>query len=92
MSYASKMIGKEIKLKPVDSRKSFYGKAKVIDADGKEYLQSYDTIVAEYDKKTGKVKVHGWYSPTTARHIDSFLERHGKKRLSKKEIGLGVTL
>ena len=58
---------------PHDSHKSFYGKALVIDyGNGKLALKSYDTIVAEYNKRTKTLTVYGWYSATTARHIRAF--------------------
>lgn len=47
-------------------------------------LVSYNTIVAEL--KNNKYIVYGYYSPTTARHINTFLEHFGIKTLSKKEI------
>lgn len=89
MSYATDTIERETvsTIEPVDSRKSFYGKAKVITSpNGDEKLQSYSTIVAEYDRKTGKVRVKGWYSTTTMRHINSFLARHGKPTMGKVEL------
>lgn len=76
-----------------DSRKSFYGKAKVYsDNAGRLLLMSYSTIVAEITDEIatedGKpsVKVNGYYSPTTARHINDFLYQHGFKTMSKKEM------
>ena len=60
-------------LSPVDGRKSFYGKAKVlIDENGTKYLLSYDTIVASRNAD-GKLFNHwdGW-SATTGRHIKAF--------------------
>lgn len=62
----------------LDSRKSFYGKAQVIEnKDGSKYLRSYETIVCSIDA-SGKFKRH-WsgYSPTTMRHVNSFLEFYG---------------
>lgn len=68
-----------------DSRKDFYKKATVIENDdGKIELKSYDTIVAYI--KDGKAYVNGWYSMTTARHINEFLLQHGFKAMSKKEM------
>ena len=60
-------------LTPTDGRKSFYGKCEMIEDGDTVKLQSYNTIVAEYNTKTKKMKVNGWYSMTTARHINSFL-------------------
>lgn len=81
-------------LKPqYDSRKSFYGKAKVYNDDkGHLILASYGTKVAEItdgiatEDGRSTVKVNGYYSPTTARHINDFLYQHGFKTLSKKEM------
>jgi len=86
MTYVTKLLSKkEARLQPLRA-KSFYGKAKTINQNGTEILQSYQTDVAEYDKATGKVKINGWYSQTTARHINAFLSKHGKPTLSKSEM------
>ena len=54
-----------------DSRKSFYGKAHVIDHHNGIYeLQSYDTIVSRCDH--GKVEHLGKWSVTTSRHQREF--------------------
>ena len=54
-----------------DSRKSFYGKARVIDhEDGTIELQSYDTIVSRC--VNGKVEELGKWSATTTRHQKEF--------------------
>ncbi len=76
-----------------DRRKSFYGKAKVYKDDkGHILLMSYATIVAEITDGTltpsghDEVKVKGWYSSTTARHINEFLYQYGFKTMTKKEM------
>lgn len=54
-----------------DSRKSFYGKAKVIDYENGTYeLRSYSTIVSRC--KDGKVEHLGKWSQTTSRHQREF--------------------
>lgn len=54
-----------------DSRKSFYGKARVVDhEDGTIELQSYDTIVSRC--VNGKVEELGKWSATTTRHQKEF--------------------
>lgn len=54
-----------------DSRKSFYGKAKILkDDDGILYLLSYDTVVSQ--AKNGVVEHFGKYSQTTTRHQKEF--------------------
>jgi hypothetical protein len=56
-----------------DSRKSFYGKAKVIEHDdGIIQLQSYDTIVCEIDKDGYFWHTWNGESRTTNRHIKEF--------------------
>ena len=54
-----------------DARKSFYGKARVIDHEnGTIELQSYDTIVSRC--VNGKVEELGKWSQTTTRHQKEF--------------------
>lgn len=81
-------------LKPqYDSAKSFYHKANIYRNDkGSIFLMSYETIVAEIQDQiitdTGKKHaiVYGWYSKTTARHINEFLQQNGFNKMSKKEM------
>lgn len=60
-------------LTPNDSRKSFYGKAKVIiDDQGTETLYSYDTPIIKRDTSGKLTRLwYGW-SATTGRHIAAF--------------------
>ena len=67
-----------------DSRKSFYGKAVVIEEAGVKQLRSYNTIVAEI--RDGQAEIFGTYSPTTLRHIKDFLYQNGFEIGSKKEL------
>lgn len=85
-AYDVKMNGKVIeKLQArFDSRASFYGKAEIIEYNNILYLKSYDTIVAKIEN--GKAVVNGWYSQTTARHINEFLKQNDFKAMSKKEM------
>ena len=82
-------------LKPqYDSAKSFYRKANVYRNDkGSILLMSYTTIVAEVTDEvlTGerKLKVFGWYSMTTSRHINEFAQQYGFSRMNKKEMERG---
>lgn len=69
-----------------DSRKSFYGKAHLIESDEKVELQSYDTIVATYHKNENKFVLHGDYSPTTLRHQKEFANQLGFDFKNKKEL------
>ena len=68
------------------SKKSFYGKCKVEVEGNTKSLRSYNTIVATYDIETDKVTVNGWYSATTARHINAFLSHLDKPTMCKKEM------
>ena len=60
--------------------------------NGTLYLRSYRTIVAEIKdeviepNQSKRVKVNGWYSNTTARHVNDFLYQFGFKTMSKKEM------
>ncbi len=54
-----------------DARKSFYGKAQIIDHENGVYeLQSYSTIVSRCEN--GKVTHLGKWSQTTTRHQKEF--------------------
>lgn len=71
-------------------QKSFYKKANLI-IEGKETkLKSYNTIVAV--KVNNAIKINGYYSKTTALHINEFLLQNGAKKLSKKEMELNPTI
>lgn len=74
-----------------DHAKSFYKKANVYrNGQGKILLMSYTTIVAEIVDEavstTGarQLNVFGWYSMTTARHINEFAQQYGFDRMNKK--------
>jgi hypothetical protein len=60
-------------LTPVDSHKSFYGKAVVyIDRNGNETLFSYGTPIIQKQVSGKLVKLWGGWSATTGRHIAAF--------------------
>lgn len=63
-------------LYPKDGRKPFYGKALVIEKNGRELLRSYDTIVAYRDRKGKFHRTWGGWSATTGRHIYAFTGKH----------------
>ena len=67
-----------------DSRKSFYGKAKISYINSVLILKSYNTNVAYI--KDNKVRVSGTYSNTTLRHIKEFLKQNGFKAENKSQI------
>lgn len=63
-----------------DGRKSFYGKARVVedDTDGSKTLISYTTEICTITGDKNKLIRH-WYgsSRTTTRHIKEFLKQEG---------------
>lgn len=67
-----------------DSRKSFYGKALVIEKGTAKTLRSYSTNVATIEN--GKAKVYDIYSQTTLRHIKEFLKQNGFKAETLNQI------
>lgn len=72
-------------LNPVyDSRKSFYKKAHVITEGDVIHLQSYNTIVCTIEGT--RAVIHGFYSPTTLRHIKDFLYQYGFEIGTKAEL------
>ena len=80
---------KFLDLKPLNGQKSFGGKAQIIIIimNGSIIqLRSFETIVAEYNTKEEIVNVFDWFSMTTAKHINSFLELYGFRNVSKKDI------
>ncbi len=76
---------KVFELTPLN-RKSFYGKCLVKQIDNISTLLSYNTEVARYNHNTNKMEVFGYYSQTTARHINAFLNYYGFDTCNKKEM------
>ena len=68
---------KVFELRPMNGRKSFYGKAKVIERDsGDVELRSYNTIVARI--RNGRFeRLWSGYSATTMNHVNSFIDTFG---------------
>lgn len=60
-----------------DSRKSFYGKARIIENGGNIILQSYNTEVCGIDENGGFHRYWNGESATTMRHINEFLRKNG---------------
>ena len=79
-------MSQDYDLKPqYDSAKSFYGKARVrVEDNGDKALISYNTKVAEI--RGGQLFIHGWFSVTTARHINEFMRQHGHDSMAKKDM------
>lgn len=77
----------EKRYKLVKNFDGFYNKALMyenVDNNKNLILVSYNTIVAEINGS--KFVVYGYYSQTTNKHIDAFLNYFGLKGMSKKEI------
>ena len=69
---------KRYELTPTDGRKSFYGKAAVLEKDnGEKVLQSYNTEVCKITSNGEFVRLWSGYSATTMRHVNSFLQLVG---------------
>jgi hypothetical protein len=58
----------------------------VVDSEGIARLTSYTTEVATYNHSTKKMKVNGYYSPTTMKHINAFFVFYGVEKCTKKEL------
>ena len=69
-----------------DHRKSFYGKAHVLDCGDKFVLRSYETNVAYIDNENRNLhRLWSGWSATTGRHIDEFSHQFAGKYCGKKE-------
>ena len=57
-------------------------------SEGDHYsdLISFTTRVASYNHDTKEMSVYGWYSNTTAKHINDFLSFYGFNTCTKKEL------
>lgn len=67
-------------LAPIDGRKSFYGKAKVIIFDNDdELLTSYDTKIMMKTKDGKFIKYFDGWTQTTGRHIKAFCGMNKKE-------------
>lgn len=70
--------GNIVELRPVDGRKSFYGKAQaVLAADGSKTLYSYGTAIVRINADNSLSRLWYDWSATTQRHINSFFETFG---------------
>ena len=76
---------KKFELAPIDSRKSFYGKAFVTEySDKLAILTSYTTEVARIE--SGQfVRMWDGYSPTTQRHVNAFRSMYGLETITGTE-------
>ena len=74
-------------LTPISTQqKSFTGKAQLIQDGSITYLRSYTTFVASYNQNTKELKINGFQSPTTTRHIKAFIYMITGELLTTKEI------
>lgn len=77
---------KSLELRPLDGRKSFYGKAHVVVTDTVVQLYSYNTLICTYNPETLEFKrIWNGYSVTTMRHVNSFRGMYYLNPLSKAE-------
>lgn len=73
---------KKYELAPIDSRKSFYGKAIVTEYSEKlAILKSYGTEVARIENGVF-VRMWSGYSQTTQRHINAFRSVYGLETIT----------
>lgn len=80
---------KIFELTPVNNRKSFYGKCRVIETKNVLTLQSYTSNVANFNKETKKLtvsKLDEHLTNTTLTHINAFFVYCGFSKMTKKEI------
>ena len=77
-------------LQPTNGRKSFYNKCHVnqYEVDGETYsdLISHGKRVAYYNHTENYMNVLGWFSATTAIHINHFLEFYGFEKATKEQM------
>lgn len=78
------------KLSPTDGRKSLnnhhVNEYTNNSLDHYSDLISYGTRVASYNHKTNEMSVYGYFSRTTARHINHFLEFYGFDKCNKQQL------
>ena len=71
-----------------DSRKSFYGKAKIRFEGDRQILLSYDTPVAFIEPDRLPVMLDCWDSTqTTLRHVKEFLKQNDFTADTKEQMG-----
>ena len=76
--------GNIVELRPVDNRKSFYGKCQaVIAPDGSKTLYSYGTPIVRINADNSIKRLWFGWSATTQRHINSFFKTFGVGKTGK---------
>ena len=63
---------KKYELATIDGRKSFYGKAYVLEENGTEVLYSYDTKILTSNQDGTMTRHWDKWSFTTGRHVKAF--------------------
>ena len=94
------MIVKREELIPEYTNQASFNRRAYIEYDdqGNIYLISYETTVAVIkdglisESSRQEAHIFDWYSATTAKHINEFLQQHGFKKLAKKEMEGGKIL
>ena len=66
-------------LTPDDSKKSFYGKAIVVDENGVKTLFSYNTKIMSMDNDGSIRRYYDDWTATTGRHIKAFCGMNKKE-------------
>jgi len=63
-----------------------------VETDSATYFQSYESVIAKVEKNTKNVLLTQYwdYSPTTLRHLRTFLSDMGFEYGSKKEIAKAI--
>ena len=63
-----------LELKPINGRKSFYGKATILETPETKVLYSYNTEIAIYNKQTRSLEItyKDKMSNTTSGHFKAF--------------------
>lgn len=77
---------KVFELTPVNGRKSFNGKCRVEQENGISFLYSFNTKVAHFEHENNKMVINGYYSATTATHINAFLDYYGFETCDKQQM------
>lgn len=81
---------KTFHLQPINGRKTMgnHHVNEYTNEDGDHYsdLVSYTTRVASYNHNTKEMSVYGWYSASTATHINAFLDFYRFNTCTKKEL------
>ena len=82
-------MNKTFDLPCMDTRASFYGKARVVDSGVEATLYSYNVPVGVIRENVcgqrGFVRLWNGYSQATLRHVNSFLKLYGECEITKKE-------